>query len=153
MLSQAHQELRARCLFAESHGYVIGKAQVYINALQAIVGKTSLPADITPESPKHLLFLLDLVDKGEKKVVEAPKPVEKPAPEPVKETEPEPVVEPEPVEEPKDEPVEEELVEEETEEPIEAEEEPVEKAAKKEAKAAKAAKADKADKDRKRGQR
>ena len=66
MLSTEYTELKARCLKAAAQGYTFGRAAGYVVELQALVGTPDLPADIVADSPAHILFLLDMLDQGQK---------------------------------------------------------------------------------------
>ena len=58
-------ELKERCIAAAEHGYVIGRADKYVENLQKEVGVPELKG-IVPNSPQHLLLLLDILEKGVK---------------------------------------------------------------------------------------
>ena len=80
-LSPEYAELRTRCITAASRGYQIGRAEQHVADLQTKVGEPTLPQGTTLNSPDHLLFLLNMLDKGEM-AVKAPKAAPRKAPEP-----------------------------------------------------------------------
>jgi hypothetical protein len=81
-LSQAHADLKTRCLMCLSNGFKIGKAAAHVTKLQAEVGEPTLPQGMVVNSAAHLLLLLGMLEKGEFAVT-APKATPKPAPAPI----------------------------------------------------------------------
>jgi hypothetical protein len=97
MLSdQELAELKERCNYAHAHGFQIGLAECYVDELGG--AGDDAPDGVTPNSPAHLLSLIEYAEKNKKKApVREPK-VSKPPPpgkEPAKKQEPVEVKKPE----------------------------------------------------------